>query len=125
MTDQVTLGALGQVSRKVRDISAARVWYGEVLGLTHLYSFGDVAFFDMGGTRLFLSQAEEAGEGESILYFRVGDIHAAQKTLAARGAVFTHAPHMIHRHADGTEEWMAFLTDNDGRPLGIMAQAKS
>ena len=125
MTDQVTLGALGQVSRKVRDISAARVWYGEVLNLTHLYSFGDVAFFDMGGTRLFLSQAEEAGEGESILYFRVGDIHAAQKTLAARGAVFTHAPHMIHRHADGTEEWMAFLTDNDGRPLGIMAQAKS
>ena len=124
MTDQVTLGALGQVSRKVRDIAAAKAWYGEVLGLPHLYSFGDLAFFDMGGTRLFLSQAEEAGEGESILYFKVADIHAAQKSLAARGAVFTHAPHMIHRHGDGTEEWMAFLTDNDGRPLGIMSQAK-
>jgi hypothetical protein len=32
---------------------------------------------------------------------------------------------MIHRHGDGTEEWMAFLQDNDGRPLGIMAQAKA
>jgi len=31
---------------------------------------------------------------------------------------------MIHRHDDGTEEWMAFFKDNDGRPLGIMAQVK-
>ncbi len=125
MKDSEVLGALGQVSRKVRDIAAARAWYGEVLGLTHLYSFGELAFFDLGGTRLFLSQAEDVGEGESILYFKVADIHAAQKALAARGAVFTHAPHMIHRHGDGTEEWMAFLTDNDGRPLGLMAQIKS
>jgi methylmalonyl-CoA/ethylmalonyl-CoA epimerase len=29
---------------------------------------------------------------------------------------------MIHRHADGTEEWMAFFEDPDGRPLAIMAQ---
>jgi hypothetical protein len=29
-----------------------------------------------------------------------------------------------HRHADGIGEWMAFLTDNDGCPPGIMAQAK-
>ena len=124
MTEQVTLGALGQVSRKVRDIAAARAWNGAVLGLTHLYSFGDLAFFDMEGVSLFLSQSEEAGEGASILYFRVADILASQAALSARGAVFTHAPHMIHRHADGTEEWMAFLTDNDGRPLGLMAQVK-
>ena len=78
----------------------------------------------MGGTRLLLSQAQEVGE-ESILYFKVDDIHATQAALTARGAVFTHAPHMIHRHGDGTEEWMAFLQDNDGRPLGIMAQAKA
>jgi methylmalonyl-CoA/ethylmalonyl-CoA epimerase len=31
---------------------------------------------------------------------------------------------MIHRHEDGTEEWMAFFQDNDGRPLAIMAQAR-
>lgn len=30
--------------------------------------------------------------------------------------------HMIHRYADGTEEWMAFFGDNEGRPLGIMCQ---
>ena len=44
--------------------------------------------------------------------------------LAARGIEFTDAPHMIHRHADGMEEWMAFFKDNEGRPLAIMAQVR-
>lgn len=41
-----------------------------------------------------------------------------------RGAEFISAPHMIHRHEDGTEEWMAFFKDPDGRPLAIMAQVR-
>lgn len=123
MMSEVQLGTIGQVSRTVSDIAAARSWYGEVLGLPHLYSFGDLAFFDCGGTRLFLSQGE--GGAESILYFRVADIHATQTKLAERGVDFTHAPHMVHRHDDGTEEWMAFFADPDGRPLALMAQAKS
>jgi hypothetical protein len=34
------------------------------------------------------------------------------------------APHLIHRHADGTEEWLAVFKDPDGRPLAIISQAK-
>ena len=124
MAEMLTMGPLGQIARKVKNIAAARVWYGETLGLRHLYSFGDLAFFDCGGTRLFLSQDGNAQE-ESILYFRVPDIGAASAELAARGIEFIQAPHMIHRHEDGTEEWMAFFKDNDGRPLGIMSQVKS
>ena len=45
--------------------------------------------------------------------------------LAGRGVNFTHAPHMIHRHEDGTEEWMAFFEDNDGRPLALMTQVRT
>lgn len=123
MGDGLQLGPLGQISRKVKDINAARIWYGEVLGLKHLYSFGDLAFFDCGGMRLFLSQGD-SGEGDSILYFRVPDIRSAHAGLAAKGVEFLQAPHMIHRHEDGTEEWMAFFKDNDGRPLAIMSQAK-
>jgi DNA-binding CsgD family transcriptional regulator/catechol 2,3-dioxygenase-like lactoylglutathione lyase family enzyme len=119
----VTLGPLGQIARRVADIAAARKWYGEVLGLPHLYSFGDLAFFDCGGTRLFLSQGEE--QNESILYFRVADIRAAHDSLAARGVEFINVPHMIHRHEDGTEEWMAFFKDNDGRPLAIIMQTRA
>lgn len=124
MSEDLKLGPIGQVARRVSDIAAARQWYGEILGLPHLYSFGDLAFYDCGGVRLFLSQGDGAG-GDSILYFRVPDIQAAHATLTARGVTFVAAPHMIHRHGDGTEEWMAFFNDNEGRPLAIMAQVSN
>ncbi|MGZ5929975.1 MAG: VOC family protein [Rhizomicrobium sp.] len=124
-TPETALGPVGQIGRHVTDIEAARRWYGDVLGLPHLYSFGNLAFFQCGTVRLFLSQAEGESKPESILYFQVPDIHAAHADLAARGAVFTDAPHMIHRHADGMEEWMNFFQDNEGRPLAIMAQVRA
>ncbi|HEU5136798.1 MAG TPA: VOC family protein [Steroidobacteraceae bacterium] len=116
-----TLGPIGQIARSVGDVRVSEAWYREVLGLPHLYTFGALAFFDCGGTRLMLSQEGGAAK-ESILYLRVADIVAAHDRLAARGVKFTHAPHMIHRHADGTEEWMAFFDDPDGRPLALMSQ---
>jgi predicted enzyme related to lactoylglutathione lyase len=96
-----------------------------VLGLPHLFTFGKLAFFDCGGTRLFLSAEGEQPTAESILYLRVADIAAAHAELRARGVDFTGAPHMIHRHADGTEEWMAFFKDPEGRPLALMSQVKA
>lgn len=124
MNEPLLFGAIGQVARSVADVSVAARWYAEALGLRHLYSSGDMAFFDCGGVRLLLSQAEGV-KPESILYFRVSDIRTAHEGLLARGVVFTHAPHLIHRHPDGTEEWMGFFSDPDGRPLAIMSQAKA
>jgi DNA-binding CsgD family transcriptional regulator/catechol 2,3-dioxygenase-like lactoylglutathione lyase family enzyme len=125
MNATLALGPIGQISRTVRDIQQSKHWYGEVLGLPHLYTFDKLAFFDCGGTRLFLTQAEAPQEQESILYLRVPDIELAHRTLQARGVEFMGAPHMIHKHADGTEEWMAFFKDPDGRPLAIMSQVKA
>ena len=116
------IGPIGQVSRTVRDIEASTRWYRDVLGLKFLYSFGDIAFFDCGGTRLFLSTAPGKTDGQSILYFRVENIAEVCADLKARGVVFTNAPHMIHKHEDGTEEWMAFFADEEGRPLALMEQ---
>jgi DNA-binding CsgD family transcriptional regulator/predicted enzyme related to lactoylglutathione lyase len=118
-----TLGALAQISRTVRDIKESEAFYGKTLGLPHLYSFGSLAFFDCGGTRLYLTAQERPGP-ESILYLRVADIRAAYEELRSRGVQFTQAPHMIHRHADGTEEWLAHFNDPEGRPLAVMSQAK-
>lgn len=123
METQMTLGPVGQIARGVKDLDAARQWYAEALGLTHLYSFGDMAFFDCGGTRLLLSPSK--GDSASILYITVTDIHATQKRLEARGVSFLNAPHMIHRHDNGVEEWMAFFNDNEGRPLALMEQVVS
>lgn len=124
MGQDLRLGPIGQISRHVRDLDRAIAWYRDVLGLPHLYTFGDLAFFDCAGTRLFLSAAEEGGHerGESVLYFRVADIHAACDELRARGVEFSGAPHLIHRHESGVEEWMAFFPDPDGHLLALMAQ---
>lgn len=124
MTAPLQLGPIGQISRSVKDIKQAEAWYGQVLGLPHLYTYGTLAFFDCGGVRLFLSQVESAPPAESILYMRVDDIQKAYQELQDRGVEFSNAPHMIHRHADGTEEWMAFFKDPEGRPLAIMSQVK-
>src|SRR4051794_9048802 len=77
MSDEMPLGALGQISRNVQDVERAEVWFRDILGLTHLYSFpspiGKLAFFDLDGTRLFLSQPEKGGDpgAQCVLYFRV------------------------------------------------------
>ncbi len=117
------LGPIGQISRQVRDISTAVDWYKNVLGLPHLYTYGDLAFFDCCGTRLFLaSRKDDAPAGESILYFSTPDIAAAYQQLVARGVNFRGAPHLVHRHDSGVEEWMAFFEDPDGQLLALMSQ---
>lgn len=118
------IGPIGQVSRSVSDIRSAERWYGEMLGLRHLYTFGNLAFFDCGGTRLLLTQRDTPSTAESLLYFRVSGIRQAHEELKRRGIEFINAPHMVHRHADGTEEWMAFFKDPEGRPLALMSQVK-
>jgi DNA-binding CsgD family transcriptional regulator/catechol 2,3-dioxygenase-like lactoylglutathione lyase family enzyme len=122
MTAPLQLGPIGQIARSVKDIAAAEAWYRDVLGLSHLYTFGKLAFFDCGGVRLFLEEGE--GRDAAVIYFRVPDIRAAHAQLEARGVHFEGAPHLIHRHADGMEEWMAFLHDNEGRLLALMSQVR-
>src|ERR1700753_2879410 len=117
------LGPLGQISRSVRDITQSDAWYKNVLGLPHLFTFGKLAFFDCGGVRLFLSQ-EETPHPESILYLRVPEIQQACTELKSRGVEFVDQPHLIHRHADGTEEYMTFFKDPEGRLLALMSQVK-
>jgi DNA-binding CsgD family transcriptional regulator len=80
------LGAIGQISLSIRDVARAERFYSEILGLAHVFTFGDLVFFDADGIRLYLHRKDEAGwRPSSILYFLVGDIHAAQEALTSRG----------------------------------------
>jgi DNA-binding CsgD family transcriptional regulator/catechol 2,3-dioxygenase-like lactoylglutathione lyase family enzyme len=124
MTEPVRLGPLAQIARYVRDLEATKAWYRDVLGLGLLYAFPGMAFFRLGEVRLYLQQADKAST-ESILYFRVEDIHAAHRQLEGRGVGFVNAPHMLYRHPDGTEEWMAEFRDNEGQPMALMCQARA
>lgn len=123
MSESLEILGVGQIARSVADVTQAENWYRDVLGLLHLFTFDTMAFFDCGGTRLMLSESGEAQASESLIYLRVPDINQAHQQLTERGVEFINAPHMIHRHEDGTEEWMAFFNDPEGRPLAIMASA--
>ena len=125
MTDELGVLGVGQISRTVSDIENSEAWYRDTIGLKHLFTFDTLAFFDIGGTRLMLSQEEPLQASESIIYIRVRDIHSAYEGMQSRSVAFTQPPHMIHRHENGSEEWMAFFDDPDGRPLAIMATVVS
>jgi DNA-binding CsgD family transcriptional regulator len=125
MTTHSVFGTIGQIARTVSNVEAARNWYELVLELPHLYSFPKLSFFDCNGTRLMLTGEGELNPKESILYFKVADIADSYEKLVKKGVEFIAAPHKIHTHADGTEEWMGFFKDPDGRPLAMMAQRKA
>ena len=126
-TSTIVLGPIGQVSLSIRDVARAEAFYGEILGLPHLYTFGDLAFFDADGLRLYLHRKDPADwQPGSILYFRVGDIHAAQEALADRGVHFSGAPHVIHTDDEtGAEVWMTFFEDGEGNTLALMAEVEA
>ena len=124
--ESARLGRLGQVALSVRDMARAQAFYGATLGLPHLFTFGDLAFFDMDGVRLYLHRKDEADwRPGSLLYFVVDDIHRASGALAGRGVTFRGAPHRIHTHDDGSEEWMAFFDDPDGNQLALMSRVRA
>jgi DNA-binding CsgD family transcriptional regulator/catechol 2,3-dioxygenase-like lactoylglutathione lyase family enzyme len=123
MTTSIHIDHLGQVAVLCRDVGRTEAFYRDTLGLPHLFTFGDLAFFAIGPTRLFVRAVpDEEWRAGSILYLAVPDVHAAHDAVAAAGATVSGAPHRIHTHDDGTEEWMAFFEDPDGNPLAFMAQ---
>ena len=121
---RVRLGAIGQISLSIRDVARAERFYGEILGLPHVFTFGDLAFFDADGTRLYLHRKDDAEwRPGSILYFLVDDIHAARASLTERGVTFSGAPHVIYTDDEtGVEEWMTFFEDGEGNTLALMSR---
>lgn len=80
----------------VDDLAAARTFYRDVLGLTGLWNWQEVALgYDVGPT-LIIEQTdghhpEEVGRFAG-LSLEVDDIHRAHQQLAGAGVEFTHPP---------------------------------
>lgn len=124
-TVPLALSEIGQIALSVRDVSAALVFYRDVLGLKFLFSAPPgLAFFAAGSMRLMLAQPENPTETpphNSVIYFKVADIHAAQRALAARGAKFEGDPHCVARLPEH-DLWMTFLRDPDRNLIGLMSE---
>jgi catechol 2,3-dioxygenase-like lactoylglutathione lyase family enzyme len=109
---------LSQISRRVEKLDRARSFWRETVAMPELYAFPGLAFLDLFGTRLMLKETGQRDEAD-ILYLASTDIARDHAELVQRGARFTAAPHVIHRHADGSAEWIAFFEDDEGRPLAL------
>lgn len=115
---------LDQVSLFCRDVERATRFYVDVLGFPHLGTYGDLAFFDMGGVRLYLHRKDDAEwQAGSYLYLLTDDIRRRTEELEAAGVTFTSAPHLVHRDGStGEETWMAFFEDPDGNALALTSR---
>ena len=114
---------ISQIGIPVRDLDRAKRFYGESLGLTHLFDAPPgLSFFQCGETRLMLSR-NEASETDAgvILYYSVPDARAAQDTLAAAGAAFAEDARCIARVGD-KHIWLAVTSDGEGNHVGLMSE---
>lgn len=112
-----------QIAVPVRDLDRAKRFYGETLGLPHLFDAPPgLSFFQCGQTRLMLSQPEgPETAGSSILYYSVPDAAAAQRALTAEGVAFEEETRCIARVGD-RDIWLAVARDSEGNLLGLMSE---
>jgi methylmalonyl-CoA/ethylmalonyl-CoA epimerase len=114
---------LGQVSINVNDLDRATSFYRDTLGLTMLFTTGNMSFFDCGGVRLMVTLPEkpEFDHPSSVLYFSVPDIQAAYHQLEARSVRFEGKPHVI-AHLPTHDLWMAFFYDSENNLMALMSE---
>lgn len=118
------LQGIGQLHISVSDLEESVRFYRDVLGLTHLFTVPGqpMAFFDAGGVRLYLGVPEdERFRSRPVVYYRVADVEESFREVTGRGAAQLAPPSLVHRDG-GTELWMAFVSDPDGTPVGLMEE---
>jgi methylmalonyl-CoA/ethylmalonyl-CoA epimerase len=114
---------ISQIGIPVRDLDRAKRFYGESLGLPHLFDAPPgLSFFQCGETRLMLSRNEaSATDAGVILYYAVADARTAQGALAASGATFDEDARCIARVGD-KDIWLAVTRDGEGNFVGLMSE---
>jgi predicted enzyme related to lactoylglutathione lyase len=112
-----------QIAVPIQDLERAKRFYGETLGLTHLFDAPpSLAFYRCGETRLMLSppSSEEVAKA-SILYYNVPRAAAAEAALRADGAEIVEPAHCLAR-VGGNDIWLAVARDSEGNLLGLMSE---
>lgn len=122
-TPQVSLQQIGQISVTVHDLERAVACYRDGLGMKHLFTVPNMAFFDCGGIRLMLAipTSKELDHPSSILYFKVPDIQQAYETLQARGIQFANKPFRVASLATH-DLWLAEFRDSEQNVLSLMSE---
>lgn len=124
--DTLEITGIGQIAINCHDLKRATEFYRDKLGMRLLYEFPGLAFFDCGGVRLMLAEPEKAefDHPASIIYYRVGDIQQASRTLIDKGVELEHEPRVIAKMPDH-DLWMFFVRDSEGNLVGLMSEVKN
>jgi methylmalonyl-CoA/ethylmalonyl-CoA epimerase len=122
-SNRVHLDNITQIALTVRDLTRAKAFYGDILGMRFLFSAGAMEFFQCGAIRLMLglSEHQPITPAGTILYFKVPDIHATHASLRDRGVFFLQPPHLIARMATH-DLWLAVFKDLDDNTLALMGE---
>jgi len=116
---------IGQIAINVSDTSRAVEFYRDTIGLKHLFTAGNLAFFDCGGVRLMLSPPSnpEFDHHSSILYFKVDDIQNAHEQLAQKNVKMEDKPHVVARMPDH-DLWLNAFRDSENNVMCLMSEVK-
>ena len=108
-----------------RNRTAARKFYGDVLGFTFQREDDFAAVFDMNGTLLRISTVpDHVAAAHTVLGWEVDDIVAAVESLRARGVTFTVYDGFGQDElgiwtAPGSSNRVAWFLDPDGNNLSV------
>ena len=125
-SSESALKQIRQIAINIHDTSRAVEFYRDTLGLQHLFTAGNLAFFDCGGVRLMLTPPEkpEFDHPSSILYFKVDDIQAAFDRLLQKGVKAEDKPHIVARMPDH-DLWLAEFRDSEGNLMSLMSEVRN
>lgn len=122
-TSKFGLSSIGQIAVNAQDLERAVAFYRDQLGMKLLFKVPPkLAFFDCDGIRLMLSLPDkpEFDHPSSILYFNVGDIQQAHKTLVERGVQFAEEPNFV-ANMGSYDLWIGSFRDSEGNMLALMS----
>lgn len=120
----MAISTLGQFALPVSDPDISEAFYAKTLGLTKLFRFDSLVFFDCDGVRLMLEGTDSPISSDGIChYFRTNNIEGECEELVSRGVVLDQEPHLIVEMPDH-ELWMAFFADPDDHTLALMEERK-
>jgi methylmalonyl-CoA/ethylmalonyl-CoA epimerase len=113
---------IGQIAISVTNLARSKEFYGQKLGLAHLFDAGNMAFYQCGQVRLLIGASDKpVSTGGIILYFRLADIKSACAALSAQGVEIVQHPQLVARMPNH-DLWLAGFNDPDGHPIELMCE---
>jgi|SRR5580704_14713940 methylmalonyl-CoA/ethylmalonyl-CoA epimerase len=125
MSMRSSLTGILQIAITVKEIDRATAFYRDTLGLPLLMNAPNMAFFNCGGVRLYLSgaQGSEHSGSSSFIYFKTPDIDAFLANAKANSVSIHQEPQIIARMPDH-DLWLMWIKDSEGNLLGIMEERR-